>query len=193
MNWTEIAGFVTGALCVWLVVIRNIWNFPVGIANNIFFAILFVQAGIYADAALQVVYIALAAVGWYWWLKGGAQRTGVVISASSPLQLAACAFSVAVITAAIQYGLHRWTDSTVAGWDALTTALSLVAQFMLSRKWIAHWYFWIAADIVYIPLYIHKGLWLTALLYAIFLIMCVIGLLQWRAARAPVAASIVGA
>lgn len=185
MNWTEIAGFATGALCVWLVVLRNIWNFPVGIANNIFFAVLFVNAGIYADAALQIVYLVLAGIGWYWWMRGGAQHTGVVISESSPLQLAACGASVALITAAIQFGLHRWTDSTVAGWDALTTALSLVAQFMLSRKWIAHWYFWIAADIVYIPLYIHKGLWLTALLYAIFLIMCVIGLLQWRAARTP--------
>lgn len=183
MNWTEVAGFATGALCVWLVVIRNVWNFPVGIANNIFFAVLFVQAGIYADAALQIVYIALAGIGWYWWLRGGAQRTGVVISQSSPLALAACAGAVAIITAAIQFGLHRWTDSTVAGWDALTTALSMVAQFMLSRKWIAHWYFWIVADIVYIPLYIHKGLWLTALLYAIFLIMCVIGLQQWRATR----------
>lgn len=185
MNWTEIAGFATGALCVWLVVLRNIWNFPVGIANNILFAVLFVNAGIYADAALQIVYLALAGIGWYWWLRGGAQHTGVVISESSPLQLAACGASVALITAAIQFGLHRWTDSTVAAWDALTTALSLVAQFMLSRKWIAHWYFWIAADIVYIPLYIHKGLWLTALLYAIFLIMCAIGLLQWRAARTP--------
>jgi nicotinamide mononucleotide transporter len=183
MNWTEIAGFATGALCVWLVVIRNIWNFPVGIANNVFFAILFANAGLYADSALQLVYIGLAVVGWYWWLKGGPQRTGVVISEPTALQLIACIAAVAVITAAIQFGLHRWTNSTVAGWDALTTALSLVAQFMLSRKWIANWYFWIAADVVYIPLYAHKELWLTAILYAVFLVMCVIGLIQWRAAR----------
>ena len=183
MNWTEIAGFVTGAICVWLVVVRNIWNFPVGIANNVFFLVLFVNSGLYADAGLQLVYIALALIGWYWWLKGGAEHTGVVISEISAMQLAACALSVAIVTALIQFGLHRWTNSTVAGWDALTTALSLVAQFMLSRKWIANWYFWIAADVVYIPLYAYKGLWLTAALYAIFLAMCVIGLLQWRAAR----------
>lgn len=148
MNWTEIAGFATGAVCVWLVIIRNIWNFPVGIANNIFFAILFVNTGLYADAGLQLVYIALAGIGWYWWLRGGARQTGVVLSDISPLQLATCAASVVTITALIQYGLHRWTDSTVAGWDAVTTALSLLAQFMLSRKWIAHWYFWIAADVI---------------------------------------------
>jgi len=185
MTWTEIAGFVTGAVCVWLVVIRNIWNFPVGIANNLFFIWLFVNAGLYADAALQLVYIALGLLGWYWWIKGGAQHTGVVIAEPTMAQLLVCVVSVGVITAAIQFGLHRWTNSTVAGWDALTTGLSLVAQFMLSRKWIANWWFWIAADVVYIPLYAYKNLWLTAVLYGIFLVMCVIGLAQWRAARTP--------
>jgi nicotinamide mononucleotide transporter len=180
MNWTEIAGFATGALCVWLLVIRNIWNFPVGIANNLFFLWLFVSAGLYADAALQLVYIALACIGWYWWLKGGAEGTGVRISEPTLLELAACLISVGIITAIIQFGLHKWTNSTVAGWDAFTTALSLVAQFMLSRKWIANWWFWIAADIVYIPLYAYKNLWLTAALYAIFLAMCVVGLMKWR-------------
>lgn len=183
MNWTEIAGFVTGAACVWLVILRNVWNFPVGIANNVFFAVLFVQAGLYADAGLQLVYIALAFIGWYWWIKGGAQHTGVVISELTGAKLITCLASFLVVTAAIQFGLHRWTNSTVAGWDALTTSLSLVAQFMLSRKWIAHWYFWIAADCVYIPLYVYKGLWLTAALYALFMAMCVIGLAQWRTAR----------
>lgn len=188
MTWTEIAGFATGAVCVWLVVVRNIWNFPIGIANNLFFIWLFVNAGLYADAALQVGYIALACIGWYWWIRGGAQNTGVLISEPTRTQLLACIVSVVVITATIQFGLHRWTNSTVAGWDAFTTALSLVAQFMLSRKWIANWWFWIAADIVYMPLYAYKGLWLTAVLYGIFLVMCVSGLLQWRAARAALPA-----
>lgn len=183
MTWTEIAGFATGAVCVWLVVLRNIWNFPVGIANNLLFFWLFASVGLYADAALQVVYIGLASVGWYWWLRGSSSHDGVRISEPAPVQLVACVAAVAIITAAIQFGLHRWTNSTVAGWDALTTALSLVAQFMLSRKWIANWWFWIAADLVYIPLYAHKGLWLTALLYSIFLAMCIAGLIQWRAAR----------
>lgn len=56
MSWVEIAGFITGAVCVWLVVRRNIWNFAVGMANNVFFLVLFLQAGLYADAWLQVLY-----------------------------------------------------------------------------------------------------------------------------------------
>ena len=183
MNWIEIFGFITGAACVWLLVKRNIWTFPVGMANYVFFLILFIQSGLYADAGLQLVYFGLACLGWYWWLRGGEDKTGVEVHEPSPLMLSLCALAVIIIAAAIQFLLHRYTDSTVAGWDALTTAMSLVAQFMLSRKWIADWGLWIAADLIYIPLYISKGLWLTAGLYLVFLIMCIVGLMEWRAAR----------
>ncbi len=183
MSWQEIAGFATGALCVYLVVRQHVWNFPVGIANNVFFIWLFLGAGLYADAGLQVVYIGLAGLGWYWWLRGGERRTGVAVHDPSRTALFGCVAAVAVITALLQWVLLTCTDSSVAGWDALTTALSLVAQFMLSRKWIANWWFWIAADLVYVPLYAHKELWLTAALYVLFLALCVAGLVQWRAAR----------
>jgi nicotinamide mononucleotide transporter len=183
MDWTEIAAFASGAVCVYLVVRQHIANFAVGIANNLLFVWLFVGAGLYADAGLQVVYIALAGLGWWWWLKGGARRTGVEVHDPSPAALLGCVVAVGVVTAALQWVLLTWTDSSVAGWDALTTALSLVAQFMLSRKWIANWWFWIAADLVYVPLYAHKGLWLTSGLYVLFLGLCVAGLVQWRRAR----------
>lgn len=184
MDWTEIAAFATGALCVYLVVRQHVANFAVGMANNVLFIWLFVGAGLYADAGLQVVYIGLAGLGWWWWLKGGQRRTGVEVHDPSPAVLVGCVVAVAVVTAVLQWVLLTWTDSTVAGWDALTTALSLVAQLMLSRKWIANWWFWIAADLVYIPLYAHKGLWLTSALYVLFLGLCVAGLVQWRRAEA---------
>lgn len=182
MTWTEIAGFATGAACVWLLVTQNIWNFPFGIANNLLYAWVFARAGLYADSGLQFVYVALASIGWYWWLNGGRERHGVTVSDASGPAVVACLAAVGAITVALQWGLVRWTNSTVAGWDAVTTALSLVAQFMLSRKWIANWWLWIAADLIYIPLYAYKGLWLTAALYAIFLGMCVAGLARWRGA-----------
>src|SRR3972149_5366969 len=74
ISLTEALGFVTGAVCVLLVVEQNIWNFPVGIANNVFFILLFLKARLYGDMALQFVYIALALHGWYWWLFGGEKR-----------------------------------------------------------------------------------------------------------------------
>lgn len=182
-NWVEIVGFLAGAACVWLLVIRNIWTFPVGMINYVMFFILFIGAGLYADAGLQAVYFVLACLGWYWWLRGGEDHQGVDVHEPSRLTLTLCGVAVLVIAASIQWVLHEYTDSTVAGWDALTTAMSLVAQFMLSRKWIANWWLWIAADLIYIPLYIHKGLYLTAGLYVVFLIMCLAGLIEWQKAR----------
>jgi nicotinamide mononucleotide transporter len=183
MDWTEIAAFVTGAVCVYLVVRQHVANFAVGMANNVLFVYLFVGAGLYADAGLQVVYLGLAVFGWWCWVRGGERGTGVVVHEPSPATLVGCVVAVVVIAATIQWVLLTWTDSTVAGWDALTTALSLVAQFMLSRKWIASWWFWIVADLVYIPLYAHKGLWLTSALYVLFLGLCIAGLVRWRHAR----------
>lgn len=183
MHWTEIAGFVTGGLCVWLVVRQNIWTFPVGIANNIFFIVLFLQVGLYAEVGLQVVYIGLGLLGWWWWLHGGLDRSRLVVRETPRWAWPTAVLVIAVGTLGLHWLLTTHTDSTVAGWDALTTTMSLVAQLMLNRKWIGNWLVWIAADVIYIGLYAAKGLWLTSVLYAVFLTMCLIGLRQWRAAR----------
>ncbi len=182
MTWTEVAGFVTGALCVWLVVRQNVWTFPVGIANNVFFIVLFVQAGLYADAGLQVVYIGLGALGWYWWLRGGPERTRLAVARTPRAMWPALAVGLVATTVLLTWLLTTYTDSTVAAADALTTAMSLTAQLMLNRKWIGSWWVWIAVDVLYVGLYAYKGLHLTALLYLLFIGLCVRGLIEWRAA-----------
>src|ERR1044072_3825413 len=85
---TEALGFVTGAICVYLVVKENVWNFPIGIANGVFFLVLFTGAQLYGDAALQVVYIALGFQGWYLWLRGGENRTPLSVESASRRLLA---------------------------------------------------------------------------------------------------------
>lgn len=182
MNWTEVLGFVTGALCVWLAVRRNIWNFPVGIANNIFFFALFLGVGLYADAWLQVVYVVLGALGWYWWLRGGENRSALQVRRTPTVGWVGVVAMVAVGTWVIWATLATHTDSSVPWGDAATTALSLGAQLMLNRKWIGNWLLWITADVLYIGLYAYKGLYLTAGLYGLFLAMCFVGLAQWRVA-----------
>lgn len=184
MHWTEVAGFVTGGLCVWLVVRQNIWTFPVGIANNVFFIVLFLQVGLYAEVGLQVVYIGLGLLGWWWWLRGGPDRTRLVVRATPAWVWPAAVLAIALGTWLLHWLLTTHTDSTVPGWDALTTTMSLTAQLMLSRKWIGNWLVWIVADVIYIGLYASKGLWLTSVLYALFLTLCIVGLRQWRAAAA---------
>jgi nicotinamide mononucleotide transporter len=176
----EILGFVTGAACVWLATRQNIWNYPIGIANNIAFLVLFGTHGLYADAALQIFYIAVALVGWWSWLRGGPRYTALRVQAQPSWGWPAVAVGTAG-TALLIYGLlSRHTDSTVPQWDALTTALSIVAQLMLNRKWIGNWYVWITADVIYVCLYAAKGLWLTAALYVGFIALCIEGLRAWR-------------
>ncbi|MDX2853890.1 nicotinamide riboside transporter PnuC [Streptomyces sp. PA03-3a] len=184
VSWVEVLGFGSGALCVWLVARRHIANWPVGIANNLFFILLFGGAGLYADAALQVVYVVLAVYGWWSWAAGGTAAGRLAVSRTDRRTWAVLAPATAVATVLLAVLLDRVTDSTVPFWDALTTALSLAATYGQCRKKIESWYLWIAADLVYIPLYAYKGLYLTSLLYAGFLLLCLAGLRGWRAEAA---------
>jgi nicotinamide mononucleotide transporter len=176
---TEILGFVTGAACVVLAVKENLWNWPIGILNNVFFLILFWQTKLYADALLQVVYVMIGVYGWWNWVRGGENHGSLKVSLSSRSQLTAMMLCTLAGTLFIRWALISFTDSSVPTLDGLTTALSLVAQFMLGKKWIENWFFWIAADVVYIGLYRYKGLNLTAILYAVFLTLCVFGWRRW--------------
>jgi nicotinamide mononucleotide transporter len=178
-TWGEIAGFTSGAWCVWLVARIHLWNWPVGIANNLFFLLLFFSAGLYADGALQVVYIVLAVYGWWAWLHGGTGREHLPVTRTTPAQWSALCVVGVVGTFALAGALTHWTNSEVPGADAITTMLSLLATWGQTRKKVESWWLWIAADVIYIPLYQYKQLTLTALLYLGFLTLCVRGLANW--------------
>ena len=179
-SWMEVIGFVTGAICVWLVAKQNIFNWPIGIANNVAFIVLFVSAGLFADAGLQVAYIVLAVWGWHQWLHGGPARKTLPVTRSSRTEWAWIAAAVVALTALLLWVLATFSTSTVPLADAATTALSLGATYGQIRKRVGSWYLWIAADVIYIPLYMVKGLELTAVLYMVFMTLCFIGLRDWR-------------
>ncbi len=180
-NWQELVGFVTGAVCVWLLVKENIWNWPVGITNNIFYVIIFYHSGLFADAGLQFVYIAISIYGWWNWLHGGRNHSELSVSRVSTTGWLAFLGTAGGATAVLYWLLRRFTPSTVPFADGLTTALFLTAQYMMSRKLVENWWFWIVGDVLVIALYIYKHLYLTAGLYVIFLAMCIAGLMEWRA------------
>ena len=179
----ESLGFATGAMSVWLVVRASVWTWPVGIANNVVFVLLFYDARLYADTALQLVYVALSLGGWWYWLRGDAGTPRRMTRVGSR-EAVAVAGAAAAATLALTLYLRSVDDSTPF-FDALTTSLSLAATYLMARKMLECWYVWIAADIVYVPLYAWKSLPLTAALYGAFLGMCVRGLLAWRAQITP--------
>lgn len=175
----EMLGFVTGAASVWLTVLARISNFPVGIANSAFFLVMFASARLFADSGLQVVYIVLGFAGWWQWLHGGPERSRLTVARSGWPLLGCCVVFVVVATGGLTVLLDAAHD-IAPFWDALTTAVSLAAQFLLNCKRIENWAFWIAADVVYIPLYVLKRLDLTAVVYILFLALCITGVGLWR-------------
>jgi nicotinamide mononucleotide transporter len=179
-SWGEVLGFVTGAITVWLVVRQHLWNWPIGIVNVLLLGLIFMDGGLYADASLQVVYVVLQAYGWWTWLYGGRGRTAQVVHRTSRAEWVFLAVAGAATTAFLTWLLSAKTDSTVPFWDALTTAISLAATYGQCRKLLESWWLWIAADLIYIPLYAYKDLNLTSALYVIFLLLCVAGLRAWH-------------
>ncbi len=188
LGLTEVLGFVTGAWCVWLLVEENIWTWPIGIANNAFYVVVFFRARLFADMSLQVVYIVLSVLGWYLWLHGGSGDTRLAVQRTRRREGAVIAVAVVAMTVAGRVFLLTIHDSAPF-LDALTTSMSLAAQYMLTRKLIENWHLWIAVDVIYIGLYASRSLPLTAVLYAIFLAMCIAGLVEWRRSEAQALAA----
>jgi nicotinamide mononucleotide transporter len=188
VSWAELLGFITGLTSVALAVAQRVETFPVGIAGNVFFLILFFDVGLYADAGLQLVFAALSVLGWWAWLKLGPQRTELDVSDASPTLLCATAAGVVAATL-ILVPVLRAAHGSAPFLDALTTSLSLGATLLLSLKKLQHWYVWMVADVIYVPLYIDRELYLTAVVYTIFLGLCIAGLVRWRRVPRPAEAA----
>jgi nicotinamide mononucleotide transporter len=178
IGMVDALGFATGGMCVWLTVRQDVWNWPLGLANNVFFFVLFLRARLFADMWLQSIYFALGVYGWLSWLRGGERRTRLRVSRATRGEWWALTVFVVVSTLAIREALINTAGKSPL-WDSLSTTLSLAAQYLLCRKRLENWFVWILADLIYIPLYIYAHLPLTAALYGVFLIMCFFGLRAW--------------
>jgi nicotinamide mononucleotide transporter len=178
-SYLEAIAFVTGVFCVWLVTRQNIWNFPLGLITVGIYAFVFYQSELFATASLQLVFFAINLAGWYLWLYGGENRSALKIRHAPRLEWALTVIGIAGGTALL-YRLLDEAGGATKFWDALVTSISLAAQWAQSRKIFECWWLWIIADIIYIPVCLYNGLYLTALLYAVFLALSVMGLLEWR-------------
>lgn len=175
----DLLGFSTGILCVWLTARANVWNFPIGILNSAILGLVFFQQRLFADASLQIVFIALSMIGWWRWIAGRhAKETSPVFGTSAREQVVLV--GVAAITALVLwYALIRLKGASPPV-DALVTALSLCAQWQLNRRQISSWAWWIVVDLISIPLYWGRELPLIACLYVIFLFLCLGGCRRWQ-------------
>ncbi len=180
MSSIEIVAAVFGVISVFLSVRQNIWSWPTAIVNVGLYIIVFYESKLYADTGLQVIYVVLNAYGWYHWLYGGKNRTELPVSRTSARLWLLLAALGATGTALIGTLLSQKTDAALPYIDAATTSTSLVAQWMMTRKLLENWVIWVAVDVVYIGMYVYKSLYVTAVLYLIFLILSAMGYVQWR-------------
>jgi nicotinamide mononucleotide transporter len=171
-------------LAVRLTARENVWCWPVGIVNVTLSGVVFLHARLYSSTALQVVYLVLSVYGWYEWLHGGKDHGRLQVSHTPARWLAG--LLVAGVTVSVLLGsfLRYRTDAALPFWDAGTTAFSLVAQWMITRKWVESWMVWIPVDVVYVGMYLSQGLHAFTGLYAVFLALAVLGLLEWRRSMA---------
>lgn len=181
VTWLEIVAF---ALAVWMVVCNmrvNPLAWPLAIVSSLLYGALFADSRLYGEAGLQLLFIAVAFWGWWQWLRG-TQADGQVLRVRSLSVRGRTIAAGATLIAWPLLGLFldRATDTDVPYWDAFPTAASVTGQWLLGRKYVENWPTWVMVNVVSVGLFAWKGLWLTVLLYTLFVVMALVGWRAWQ-------------
>ena len=181
VTWLEMSAFV---LALWMVFANmrvQLIAWPLAILSSLAYLVLFAHSKLYGEAGLQVLFVAVAAWGWWQWRFGhqadGAKLTVRWLDARSRWRLTALTLALWPLLGAL---LDRFTDSDVPYWDALPTAGSVAGQWLLGRQYVENWPVWVAVNIASVALFAYKALWLTVVLYALFTVLAAIGWRAWR-------------
>ena len=180
-NWIELAGSVLSIIYLYLSIKQRVSLWIFGFLCSLLYAIVFFQSKFYADMSLQFYYLGVSVFGWISWKAGKPEnRKELPVKRTTPLSGAIILVIALVLYFLYYFILSEYTDSPLPKADAFTTALSIVATWMLARKMIEHWWLWIIVDSVSAGLYFYKALYPTAILFVIYTVMAIIGYRQWK-------------
>ena len=178
----EFLAVIFGFLSVWFAKENNILVYPTGILSTSIFVYLLVISELYGDASINAYFFVMSFYGWYFWTR---KKSGEIINQISRISLSEkivsiFLFALAIIVIfSIYYFFDKW--ATISAYlDTLTTGIFFVAMWLMSRRKIEHWTFWIIGDVLSVPLYIYKGLFLTAIQYFVFTIIAIMGYREWE-------------
>jgi nicotinamide mononucleotide transporter len=180
MTPIELAATALGLASVWLTARQSLWCWPAGLGMVALYLVIFWEAKLYADMALQGVYIVLQVYGWALWARGGEAGGRLPVRGGHATELWGGLALATAVSLAAGASLARLTDGSLPWLDATTASFSLLAQAWMSRKIWQSWLVWIAVDLLSVPMYAAKGLWLTCALYTVFLGLAVMGLRAWQ-------------
>ncbi len=167
----------------WLLVRRSVWNFAFGIAGVATYGWVFFHARLYSDALLQIFFIVVQLYGWQRWARRKAAEGEIVVLRMSTAAQARWTGGIAALIAGWGWLMHRFTDAAAPWPDAAVAMTSVAAQILLTRQRIENWYLWIAVNIMSVPLYASRELYVTMVLYVGMLVLSVCGLIAWRRAE----------
>jgi nicotinamide mononucleotide transporter len=180
-NYVELLGALLSIVYLMLSIRQNIFLWPVGILSAALYIIVFYQTKFYADMALNGYYFVISIYGWILWSKVSRQdQQGMPVVRTGMVRGLVLFTIILALFLVMGYLLDHFTDSPVPYWDAFTTAGSIVATWMLAKKIIEHWILWVIIDLVSLGLYIHRGLYPTAVLFAVYTTMAIVGYVQWK-------------
>ena len=181
MNGIEAIAAALGVVNVLLVVRRSLWNYPFGLAMVALYFFVFFDARLYSDALLQIFFFVVQLYGWWAWARADrADDRHIVIERLSSRLRALWAGGVVAVAAAWGTAMVNLTDAAAPYLDGSIAIASVAAQILQSRRKVECWWLWIAVDIAAIPLFLSRGLTITAALYGIFLVLALLGLREWQ-------------
>ncbi|WP_443945056.1 nicotinamide riboside transporter PnuC [Pedobacter sp. AW1-32] len=176
LEWTAV---VAGFICIYLAAKESIWNWPVSIISVSAYGLLFYREAMYGDMTLQIYFLGTAFYGWYFWLnKKVEKQRPVKILKKKEWIVVICA--IPLLCLPLGWFMAHYTNSNVPYADGFCTAVSFIAQLLLTRKILENWLLWVFVNICYIPLFIYKNLNLSAVLYMVLVIIAYRGYLDWR-------------
>ncbi len=180
MEWIEITATIFGIICVWLTIKQNIWCWPTGLIQVSLYTIVFYNVKLYSDLILHVIYIFLQIYGWYNWQRGGENKSKLKVTRLS--QPVFIKWITIGILGTIGWGfiMANYTDAAIPYGDSFIISASLIAQWLMARKKLESWYFWISVDIIAIAIYWIKDLYYTTGLYSVFLVLAITGYFAWK-------------
>lgn len=179
MDGLEITGTLVGLLYLWFEYRASIWLWVAGIVMPALSLFVYYRAGLYADFGINIYYLLAGVYGWLMWLRGASGKKELPVVHTPARQILPLTLVAAGLFMGIAWILIHFTDSTVPWLDSLTTALSIVAMWMLAYKQAEQWWVWIVVDAVSCALYFYKGLPFYAVLYGLYTVIAFFGYFKW--------------